>query len=152
MQKWRSPFLTMIAVVALFASTLPSLAWACPMTGRIGALATVCNSYSRTTAAPMRCCSHGQAKCMMSCCKPIPQPSENEGRSSSTPPQLDRANALLTPPAVSFQSSLLTFALPSLPELASPSLLGGVAESLSSATLRPQRTPEAHAGRAPPAK
>lgn len=150
MQKWRSPVLTILAVLALFASALPSLAWACPMTGRIGTLATVCNSSSLNAAQPMRCCSHGQAKCMKSCCKPIPQPPENDGKSSTSPPQLDRANSLLTPPAVSFQTSLLSFALPSLPELASPSLPGWTDYSPSSSSLGSKYTPEAHAGRAPP--
>jgi hypothetical protein len=68
MAKWRRPQFAVLALLALLALLLPSLAWACPVTGRTGAAATICNypANGGDSATPMPCCEHmrrGQ------CCK-----------------------------------------------------------------------------------
>lgn len=75
MKSWRSPFMTLLALVAMFATMLPQTIWACPMTGRVGSAAMVCANF----AAPLRAatplstdkpCAHMGGKC----CKPLSVP------------------------------------------------------------------------------
>jgi hypothetical protein len=57
MKKWCSPGLALIALLALFASTLPAYAWFCPMTGRVGSSAFVCAGMTQNCAhTPSKCC------------------------------------------------------------------------------------------------
>jgi hypothetical protein len=53
MKKWQSSFWTVLTLVALFATTLPSLVWACPMTGQIGDAPQFARVQCRKRAFPL---------------------------------------------------------------------------------------------------
>lgn len=57
MKAWRHPSLIVTALLALFASFLPSQGWSCPVTGRVGSAAWVCEGLATPCAAPgSKCC------------------------------------------------------------------------------------------------
>lgn len=88
MAKWCRPQFTALALLALLALLLPSLAWACPITGRIGGAATVCNypanggdSTTSDSATSMPCCAQMQRG---QCCKPTLQlPGSDDSKDTS---------------------------------------------------------------------
>ncbi len=85
MSQWRRLPFVLMALFALCALTVPSLAWACPITGRSGAATQVCinapaSGQSNQAANVMACCAptHGNAAmsgngCLGTCCKAVPQ-------------------------------------------------------------------------------
>lgn len=72
MKLWRCPSTALLALLAMFATMLPQTLWACPMTGQIGTVETMCKmaSAANTAAAPSMRCTHLGGKC----CKPISIP------------------------------------------------------------------------------
>ncbi len=81
MNQWRRLPFVLMALFALCALTLPSLAWACPVTGRSGSATEVCISATNPASSQqtMSCCSSAlkasakSANCLGTCCKAVPQ-------------------------------------------------------------------------------
>lgn len=63
-------FMTVLALLSLLATVMPSVAWACPVTGRIGTAVEVCAASAKsrhTTVSQMACCRKmpsGQIACV----------------------------------------------------------------------------------------
>ncbi len=95
MSQWRRlPFILM-ALFALCALTVPSFAWACPVTGRSGTVSQVCAvaSAAAQSSQDMSCCSSASsvqtnnANCLGTCCKPVPQLPGSDSSKNTTPSQ-----------------------------------------------------------------
>ena len=91
MSSWRRLPLTLMALFALCALMLPSLVWACPMSGRVGNATQVCRATTENARAAMPCCAKNRAtplpSCLGKCCKPIPQlPSQDSNKNSALHP------------------------------------------------------------------
>jgi hypothetical protein len=153
-KKWRSPLWIAIAFIALFAMALPSLAWACPMTGRVGDTAMICDHAatdvdSSDTASTPPCCQHpADGKC----CKPVPQLPSNDSRkdTSLTVAKVAASDSLsLLAKYIDAGHSVAVFPAPPL-AVAPPH--GLVFErTVSALPLFAKHTPPVSAGRAPPA-
>lgn len=63
MKKWRSTYPAIVALLALLASGLPSPAWSCPITKRVGDAAFVCQGMAQQCA-----------RATSACCKQVPVP------------------------------------------------------------------------------
>ena len=147
MKKWQSCFWTVLTLVALFAATLPSLVWACPMTGQIGDAATICQqmmpqsgiSSTSPCADPHRCC------------KPLSLPTSNEHNQTTS---AVAQNRLIGAPSQFFQtsqtsSSATAVLLSSFTLSVEPQRLNSRPTALL-LPLRSQHRPLSTAGRAPP--
>jgi hypothetical protein len=147
----QNPFWIAMAFIALLATMLPSLVWSCPMTGRIGDAALICNYAARTSSSrssSMPCCQHPMDG---KCCKRTPQPSNNDnGKDVSFALAKMLTAALLTHGICSHGASYLAFIAPSRPaSLCAPT--GCVLERNESLWLfLPQHIPLNTAQRAPP--
>ena len=157
MRAWRNPFLAIVALVALTATTLPVSAWFCPVTGRIGSAATVCampggtgistagasgNDSSRTS---MPCCAKVENS---QCCKSLPQVPNGSGQTSTLAlPHADSAS-ILNCLAKAAPTGVLAAILP-YRQFIKP--IGGL-YSFGFRTLRPlsQNAPPTNGSRAPP--
>lgn len=97
MSLWRRLPFTLMALFALCALTLPSLVWACPVSGRVsvsvGNAPQICRDATQNMAAAMPCCApthdapNGAMQmpsCLGKCCKPIAQlPSQDSNKNSA---------------------------------------------------------------------
>ncbi len=95
MSQWRRlPFILM-ALFALCALTVPSFAWACPVTGRSGTANQVCLVASAAVqrSQVMSCCSSASnvhtnnANCLGTCCKSVPQLPGSDSTKNTTSSQ-----------------------------------------------------------------
>jgi hypothetical protein len=148
MKKWQSSFWTVLTLIALFATTLPTLAWACPMTGQIGDAATICqNTMPQTGVATTQLCADPRR-----CCKPLTLPATNErnenvgiivqSRTTTAPGQLLNTAQAATGAIAILPSSVVLFAASQRSSLRPAAFLF---------PLRSQHRPHISAGRAPPA-
>ncbi|MDQ3812448.1 MAG: hypothetical protein M3347_00695 [Armatimonadota bacterium] len=151
MKKWRSRPWIIGSLVALLAAVMPSLAWACPMTGRIGDAAIVCHcAKAAATLATTPACAESHGKC----CKQLPVPSSDtnqDSRENILAFRSQLATVSLSPQLTKIaQAGPIPLALPSPP----PSLVpvrGLIFDrNLSPPHLAGQHAPPTHAGRAPP--
>lgn len=143
MQKWRRRPLALAALLTLLASLVPAPAWACPVTGRVGTAAFVCEGMAQP------CAQHG-SPC---CCHPVSLPSgsldaqgEPAQASVATPPL---RQVLLDPPgfeATSLDLAAVVSAVPA-PELAESAAWKRPAPSFS---WMSRHGPPLCSGRAPP--
>lgn len=150
MKKWLRPSLMTMAVLALFASLLPSLIWACPVTGRTGTVNTVCNR-SQDGSSVMSCCAKVEAhdaNCMVQCCKSVPHPASNDG-GNSIPARAHIDTAALVSQSLAAPVILITPAPPLAPLALEPLQTFAFGDS-DVTPLLAQDAPSALAGRAPP--
>lgn len=157
MRKWRAPLWILAAFIALFAMISPSIAWACPMTGRIGTTAAICDHATATIEASSQSQSFAPAQCCLhpadgKCCKPVQLPGgENQ---KGTPLSLAQATSSHSLIAAQFAKALnighIVAVLPTTPAIA-PALHGCLNnETEVSPSLFSEHTPLFSAGRAPP--
>ncbi|HEY0074381.1 MAG TPA: hypothetical protein VGB77_09785 [Abditibacteriaceae bacterium] len=66
MRWWLRPLFSILVWLALFASQMPTPAWSCSMTGRVGDETAIC----RGMPPGLICCSKSDKPC----CKPLPFP------------------------------------------------------------------------------
>ena len=155
MKKWLRPSMVLMALLALMASGLPSSAWACPMSGRVGSAATVCKgmmpaSASPSDAAPQPCAHAGGKCCQPVSLPPLPGQSDDE-QHPATPFIAPATNAgaasafLAQPPTVDIAALL-----PAVPLRLSPPQTWLARFTNSPPPLRLQHRPASIAGRAPP--
>lgn len=155
MKKWLHSSMTMMALLALFALGVPSLAWACPVTGRTGNAATVCDrSPNGGTSVAMSCCARVQAPgtgCMGQCCKSVPQPSgSDQNKDTAAAPSHADTASLLSQLTQAAHTTLVVSTLPTIPLTMEPTHRVDVGDSPSETHLLAQHAPAAFAGRAPP--
>jgi len=155
MKKWLRPSMMVMALLALFASALPALSWACPVTGRIGEAATVCNRLPANKAsAAMPCCAKRQAagkSCLVRCCKEVPQPSGSD-KEKNTAPTLTHADTLsvLAQLSQGTRPTPVAFTPPCTPLVIEPSSRFAPRDADCAPLPLSQSAPAAFAGRAPP--
>ncbi len=146
MKKWQSSLWIMLTLVALFATTLPSLVWACPMTGQIGDAATICQgAMPQTGISDIQPCADPHR-----CCKPLSLPNNNE-RNQSTGAATQ--NRLIGAPAQSLQTSQISAGVAAVLPSSFTLFVAPQRSGLRPAALLPLRSqhrPHAAAGRAPP--
>ena len=151
MRKWQSPWWTGIALLALIVSGLPSLAWACPMSGRVSDAATVCTHMEG--GAVMPCCARGMAgmarSCFRTCCKPVNLPSSSNERSLTTVARTSTYVALGRLHRSAHAGT--TLALPPLRLHQNLPLTSALATASPPFALHPQLGLRQISGRAPPA-
>jgi hypothetical protein len=154
MAQWRRPQFAALALLAILALLLPSLAWACPVTGRTGAAETVClhpaNGGRSTTLMP--CCAHMAQMQRDKCCKPTSQlPSSDNGKDTSlAQPHADSRSILthLTQAAHAVVDTTMVYSLTPLSvEPPHGSMLCDIAVGTP---FTFQHAPPLTAGRAPP--
>ena len=156
MNQWRRLPFVLMALFALFALTLPSLAWACPVTGRDGSATEVCIRAAKSASSQqtMPCClsaSRASAKsmnCLGTCCKAVPQlPSQDSTKNTALSQAHSDLSSLLDQLSQTAQVVLVS-ALPVAPLIIeSPHALWGDA---SVAPLLTQHEFSLFAGRGPP--
>lgn len=155
MKKWLRSSTTMMALLALFALGVPSLAWTCPVTGRTGNAATVCDRSPHIKApVAMPCCAKVQATgtgCLGQCCKSVPQPpgSDKDKDTATTQAHFGTAS-LLSQLIQAAHSTFVVSTLPAIPLIIEPKRGIEVGDSPPNAHLLAQHAPAAVAGRAPP--
>lgn len=146
MQKWRRRSLALAALLALLASLVPTPAWSCPATGRVGSAAFVCEGMARPCAF-----AHS------SCCRPVTLPTgifDAQGRPdqplalapAARPLRIEAASAKDSPTEKSLGLAVVLGAQPMLG-------LGcacGCAGAVASFSFRSRHGPSACSGRAPP--
>lgn len=154
MKKWFRPSIAMMALLALMASALPSSAWACLMSGRIGSAATVCKGTMPASVAPSDATSPPCAHLGGRCCKPVSLPplpgqSSNDEKHPVTAlaPAANTALAFLPahPPTVE-----IAVVLPAAPRAVTPPQEWLARRNNSPPSLISQHRPASLAGRAPP--
>jgi hypothetical protein len=97
MALWRRPHFAILALLALLALQLPSLAWACPVMGRSTAAETVCRpaANSDNSATLMPCCAHTPSMRHAPCCAPTSQlPGDSNKDTFLTLPHADSRSIL----------------------------------------------------------
>ena len=156
MAQWRRPEFTVLALLALFALVMPSLTWACPVTGRIGPAATVCKSSVNGSLPSdvMPCCRQMKgrttAECFTKCCKSVPQlPGSDTNKSAALTQSHGDMSSILNHLANAAHAVLITFALPTAPPTIEPPQ-ATTCDDVSVTPLLSQYAPSALAGRAPP--
>ena len=146
MKKWQSSFWIVLTLVALFATTLPSLVWACPMTGQIGDAAAICQNMMQQTGAATQLCADPRR-----CCKPLTLPVNNErNENAGTVAQNRTITAPSQPLRVAHTFNGATAVLPSFFILHSAPQRSTLRPTEHLLTPRPQHRPHISAGRAPP--
>lgn len=156
MNQWRRLPFVLMALFALCALTLPSLAWACPVTGRNGGATEVCirAANSASSQQTMSCCvsaskvSAKSASCLGACCKAVPQlPSQDSTKNTALSQAHSDLSGLIAQLSQTTQAIFVT-ALPVAPLLIeSPHAIWGDA---SVAPLLTQHEFSLFAGRGPP--
>lgn len=157
MSQWRRlPFILM-ALFALCALTVPSFAWACPVTGRSGTVSQVCvvASAAAQQGQVMSCCSsasrvqNGNANCLGTCCKSIPQLPGSDSTKNTAPSQAGASISGLLAQLSQSAHAVFILASPVAPLSIEPPL----AASWDDASVAPLLTQYAFslfAGRGPP--
>ena len=146
MQTWRRLPLTLLALLAMFATMLPQTLWACPMTGRVAPVARVCEGVMPIVKGEMPCAGSGSQ-----CCKPLTVPASQNDDSQSNP-----AFTTQNPAPMTFAGALPTFdaapfLAPTLQTLQSPAERVYLARLTNSPPpFWTQHQPHSLAGRAPP--
>lgn len=158
-----------VAFLAIFSLVAPSFAWACPVTGRTGTPAQVCDRTPSSQAmssevmtgmggessggisSVMTCCiQSGAIQCLNTCCQSVPQlPHENEKINTLEQAHTSTAT-LLSHLSQAAQTIHIVWALPVAPLVIEPSRVVALHDDTSVLPLSPQHAPSAHAGRAPP--
>ena len=148
--------MVMMALLALMASALPSFAWACPVSGRIGSDTTVCKGMMPASVAPsdatLQPCAHMGGKC----CKPVSlpplqnqSPDDEKHPVTSFAPVSDAGAALAFllahPPTVE-----IAVVLPAEPRAVTPPQVWLARLNNSPPSFLSQHRPASLAGRAPP--
>lgn len=149
MTGWRRPQFTALALLALLALLMPSLAWTCPVTGRAGAAATICNhpTDGGSSAAVMPCCANMRDG---KCCKPLPQlPNNDSSRDTALAPTHVDASAILSHLSQAACTGFVVFVLPPAPLVIAPAGITSD-DPVFDAPLSSQHAPPAASGRAPP--
>ena len=152
MKKWRSPSLVVIALLALFVSTLPSLAWSCPVTGRIGNAATVCKGMTPpTAAATAQPCARPGSKC----CHQVPLPtlpnnSDDNQKVTSAVFSTNGMSDLVSLLADHGKVGHIAAVLPTSPSVVPPPLDQVFLKNNPPPSFLLQHRPAAVSGRAPP--
>jgi hypothetical protein len=152
MRKWRSPLWIAVAFIAVFAMALPSLAWACPMTGRVGDTALICDHAANdATSSTLPCCQHpADGKC----CHPVPQLPNNDSRKDTAlgTAKASAGDSFSLSQLAKYIGAEYTVAVFPAPALVVAPPHGLVFErSLSALPLFAKHTPPVSPGRAPPA-
>ncbi len=150
MVQWRRPRWIVLALLALLALVSPSLTWACPVTGRTGSAATVCDhsmsGAAASDSATMACCK--QMTMQSGCCKALPPLPEGESSTNSlASSHADTASALAQLSKVAHATGVVIMP-PLAPLVIEPP--HGFAAADSDTSLLSQSTPPVFAGRAPP--
>ncbi|MBV9468451.1 MAG: hypothetical protein JO316_25325 [Abitibacteriaceae bacterium] len=149
MKQWRNSLFTVLALLGLMASAVPSLAWACPMTGLVGSADSVC----RKVGAHAGCCCH----CAMpgsKCCQQLPVPPSDTNNNSRHDTALSHSavapGAILHYLSQTAQTTSVVGTLPP-PALSLAPQLNFLGERwVRPPLLKPQHAPPAAQGRAPP--
>ncbi|HEX8235459.1 MAG TPA: hypothetical protein VF600_05845 [Abditibacteriaceae bacterium] len=146
MKKWQGSFWTVLTLIALFAATLPALAWACPMTGQIGDAAAICKSMMpQTGISTAQPCADPRR-----CCKPLTLPSHNERHENTGAAQSRTIGAPGQPLKIAPATTSATAVLPSSSILLAAPQRSSLRPAAFLFPLRSQHRPHAVAGRAPP--
>lgn len=154
MKKWLRSSTVMIALLALMASALPSSAWACLMSGRIGSAATVCKGMMPASVAPGDATSPPCAHMGGRCCKPVSLPPLSN-QSSDDEKHPVTAFALAASAALTFLPAYLptveiAVVLPPAPRAVTPPQEWLARRNNSPPSFLSQHRPASLAGRAPP--
>jgi hypothetical protein len=149
MRSYSRSAMALLALLSLLATLVPSLAWACPVTGRIGTPLEVCASSApnRSPSAPqMRCCRKKLAGAgMKSCCHVVVAPNPLPGVATLADKTENR-----TPPFVQLCSVLDCIGIAST---AARPLIAPVLPTYHTRDVSPLHSQHAfslHSGRAPP--
>lgn len=146
MQTWRRLPLTLLALLAMFATMLPQTLWACPMTGRVASAARVCEGVMPIVKGEMPCAGSGSK-----CCKPLTVPA-SQGDDSQSSPAFTAQNQAPIALAVALPTfEVAPFVAPTPQTFQSPAVRVYLARFTNSPPLFwTQHRPLSLAGRAPP--
>ena len=141
MHLWRRSSLAVVALLALLASIVPASAWSCPMTGRIGSAAFVCEGMKQP-------CVHAGSPC---CCHPVTLPP------GGLLPRQEPGQVLVATPAAprfevnapSVERVSLAAVLPAESRIVPPAARGWD-RAAPAFVLRSRHGPPMFSGRAPP--
>ena len=161
MKKWLRPSMVMMALLALMASALPSSAWACPVSGLVGAATQVCqrtaniNASDSSTPGAMSdivpCCAQQQAiSCLNTCCHSVPQLPGSDDKGGPLEKAHAGNTAISSHLAQATQNVVMISVRQSAPLMIEPTQAGVISDGASPLLLKPLHTPATQAGRAPP--
>ncbi|MBW3635269.1 MAG: hypothetical protein KY445_02230 [Armatimonadetes bacterium] len=146
MQTWRRLPLTLLALLAMFATMLPQTLWACPMTERVASAARVCEGAMPMATGEMPCAGSGSQ-----CCKPLTVPASQGDDSQSNPAFTAQNQAPMTFAVAPPTSEVAPFVAPTAQTLQSPAVRVYLARFTNSPPpFWTQHRPLSLAGRAPP--
>jgi hypothetical protein len=150
MKQGRGSIWLMGALLALFASACPAPAWACPVTGRVGDAALVCQGKTPGARCPAHC-AHAGGKCCKSLpLPPLPNGNPDEARDGGllkVTPFYSAALIRLSAPSVSIGPDIAP--LPEWPRVLAP-LIEAPRFTASPPPFIALHRPASLAGRAPP--